>query len=212
VSFDARPVRHAYEDIADEYASKFAGEIATNEFDRSVIDDAVAKLGPAAVVIDLGCGPGQVACYLSARGWWPVGIDLTPAMLAIARERNEALPLVCGDLLGLPLRGAAADCIVAWYSLHNLPRTVLPEALSEIRRVLRPGGVLLIGTHGGRGEDVVEQAWKGQTETVVITYYEPDELADLFARYGFRVSSVRQRPPLDHEHQVTKLYVSADAN
>ncbi len=207
--FDTRPVRHAYEAIAHEYAKKFADEITTNEFDRSVIDDAVADLGPAAVVIDMGCGPGQVAAYLTTQGRWTVGLDLTPAMLAIARQRNPMLPLVYSDVLALPLRRSAVDGIVAWYSLHNLPRAVLPAALCEFRWALRPGGVLLIATHGGRGQDAVEQEWMGDTETVAITYYEPGELVSLLVGHGFRVGAVRQRAPLNHEHQVTKTYITA---
>ena len=140
VSFDARPVRHAYEAIADEYAATFADEITANEFDRAVIDDAVADLDSDAVVADIGCGPGQVAAYLNSRGRWAVGLDLTPAMLAIARQRNPTLSLVGGDVRALPLRDAAVDGAVAWYSLHNLPRASLPAALSELGRALRPGG------------------------------------------------------------------------
>ena len=110
--FDARPVRHAYEAIADEYANTFADDITANEFDRAVIDDAVADLGDDSVVADVGCGPGQVAAYLNRDGRWAVGLDLTPAMLAIARQRNRTLSLAGGDVFALPLRDSAVDGIV----------------------------------------------------------------------------------------------------
>jgi hypothetical protein len=69
--------------------------------------------------------------------------------------------------------------------------------------------VLLIGTHRGRGHDTVRQVWMGAEETVPITYYEPDELASLIARCGFRARNVRRRAPLRHEHQVEKIYITA---
>ena len=49
----------------------------------------------------------------------------------------------------------------------------------------------------------------GAEETVPITYYEPDELASLIARCGFRFRNVRRRAPLSHEHQVEKIYITA---
>lgn len=211
MTFDVTAVRHAYDAIAHDYARKFGDEITTNEFDRSVIDDAIAALGSHDVVIDIGCGPGQVAAYLAAQGRPAVGLDLTPSMLAIARQQSGALPLVCADVLAMPLRGGVVGGVVAWYSLHNLPRAVMPSALSELRKALRPGGVLVIGTHGGHGEDVVQQECKGRTETVAITYYEPGELETLLSDSGFRVYDVRQRPPLSHEHQVVKVYALAAA-
>ncbi len=209
MSFDARPVRHAYEAIADEYANTFADEITANDFDRAVIDGAVADFGDHSVVADIGCGPGQVAAYLKGRGRWAVGLDLTPAMLAIARQRNRTLSLAGGDVFALPLRDSAVDGVVAWFSLHNMPRASLPAALSELRRAVRPGGVLLLATHRGRGEDTVRQVWNGAEETVPITYYEPDELAHLIAQFGFDARSVRRRAPLSHEHQAEKLYITA---
>jgi SAM-dependent methyltransferase len=209
VRFDTGPVRRAYEVAVDQYAEQFGDDLVTNDFDRAVIDDATAGLQPGAIVIDLGCGPGQVAGYLSERGTQTVGLDLTPAMLAVARRRNPALPLVRGDLFALPVRSASVDGVVAWYSLHNVPRVVVPAALSELRRVLRPGGTLLIATHGGRGQDLIEQTWMGRPEAVVITYYEPEELEGLLVFEGFRVGTVRQRPPRRHEHQVAKIFVVA---
>ena len=211
MTFDSRSVRHAYEVKADEYEKKFADQLTTNKFDRSVIDDAFARHTSNAVVMDLGCGPGQVASYLADSGTRMVGLDLTPAMLAIARHAHPALPLVGGDVYALPLRSDVFDGIVAWYSLHNLQRTTLPLALSELRRVLHPNGTLLIATHGGIGEEVVEHLWMGCAERVVITYYQSEELSRVLAENGFYVEAIRQRAPLEYERQATKLYVFAVA-
>jgi SAM-dependent methyltransferase len=210
--YDPRAVRHAYEAILDDYSSKFVDEFTTNAFDRSVIDDAVATVPAGGCVVDLGCGPGQVSAYLAGRGLRLVGLDLSSAMLQVARNQPPGLPVLCGDCLALPLRDGAVDGIVAWYSLHNLPRSLLSTALAECRRVLRTGGTAVIGTHEGRGDETIEQDRDGSTETVVITYYEPEELADAVTRHGFGLAALRQRPPLGHEHPVTKLYITGVAN
>ena len=211
MSFDADKVRHAYEGVIDGYADAFGDGLERSAFDRSVLDDAIASLPATALLVDLGCGPGQIACYLSAHGRRAFGLDLTPAMLKIARRRHNDLPLIGADLLYLPLRAGTVDGVVAWYSLHNLPRVLLSDALTEARRVLRGGGVFLVSTHVGEGEEWVEHDWHGEAEQVVITYYEPEELVALVNDHGFAVCDIRSRLPLDHERPVTKLFVVATA-
>jgi hypothetical protein len=66
-------------------------------------------------------------------------------------------------------------------------------------------------THGGTQEEFVEHAWHGTREQVVITYYESNELRSAFGRNGLTVVDMRSRAPLDHEHAVTKLFVTARA-
>jgi SAM-dependent methyltransferase len=114
-------------------------------------------------------------------------------------------------LLHLPARPGRLDGVVAWYSLHNLPRALMPTALAELRRSLRTGGQLLIATHGGRAEDVFDLRSDGRAESVVLTYYELGELIGVVARAGFRVEAVRRRAPMDHELRAEKLFLRAEA-
>jgi hypothetical protein len=66
VSFDARPVRHAYEVIVNEYAGTFSGELATNAFDRSVIDETLSRLRAGAS----SCGVVHGArCWANGSGY-----------------------------------------------------------------------------------------------------------------------------------------------
>jgi SAM-dependent methyltransferase len=211
MSFDADAVRHAYAELADGYAGRFGDDLEHNNFDGGVLDRAVGLLERSALVVDLGCGPGQVASYLSKRGFQAVGVDLTSEMLGVARQLVPRRSLVNGDVLRLPLRDGGGDGVIAWFSLHNLPRSLLGQALDEVRRVLRRGGVFVMVTHGGTGEEFVEHVWHGTTEQVVITYYESDELRSTFTRHGLTVLDVQSRAPLDHEHQVTKLFMTARA-
>jgi ubiquinone/menaquinone biosynthesis C-methylase UbiE len=138
-------------------------------------------------------------------------MDLTPAMLDIARQRNSHLPLINGDVLRLPIREGAIDAAIAWFSLHNLPRALLVQALGEVRRVLRREGVFVIVTHAGTGEEIVEQNRHGKPEQVVITYYEVDELRSALGSRQLKSIDIRSRAPLEHEHQVTKLFITAIA-
>lgn len=210
-TFDLRAVLHAYEILADGYAARFGDDLDASAFDRAVLDGALDLLGPSARILDLGCGPGQVASYLTKRGFDPVGVDLTPAMLDVARRLSSQVPLVNGDLLQLPVRKGGVDGVIAWFSLHNLPRSLLDRAISEVSRSLRREGVFVMVTHAGTGQEVVEHDWHGTTEDVVITYYDADQLRSVLGRHHLEVVEVRSRKPLEHEHAVTKLFITAIA-
>ena len=114
----------------------------------------LAKLKAADVVVDVACGTGDLTIAfaralqkLGSAG--PVlGVDYTHAMLPIARDKAEASSLdsrvvfVQADALALPLDDSSCDVISIAFGLRNVQDA--PAALREFRRVLRPGGRLLV--------------------------------------------------------------------
>ena len=86
-----------------------------------------------------------------------VGLDLSEAMLRKLVEKTggrPAFPLLRGDATRLPFRDAVFGAAIARHALHLIPRW--PDALAELVRVVRPGGVLLlnIGTDGGPWQEL----------------------------------------------------------
>ena len=106
---------------------------------------AMSGAGPGTRVLDLACGTGDIAFALAERGARVTGLDLTLRMIELARSKSPPRPAVAfltGDMMGLPFAdGARFDVVTAGYGLRNVPR--LEPAIGEIRRVLRPGGLLL---------------------------------------------------------------------
>jgi len=102
----------------------------------------LAAIRPGARVLDLACGTGDLAYAALARGGVPVGLDLTPRMIALARARpsSHGVSWVVGDMTSLPVTSTSFDVITTGYGLRNVPD--LPRALAEMHRVLRPGGVM----------------------------------------------------------------------
>lgn len=116
---------------------------------RRAVRDALA-LRPGERVLDLGCGPGYLAAEMAAEvgpSGSVHGIDVSPSMLAIAagRARGEGrapVHLAEGDVLGVPLPDGAVDAAVCTQVYEYVAD--MPAALAEARRVLRPGGRLLV--------------------------------------------------------------------
>lgn len=108
----------------------------------------VAALPPleAPVCVDLACGTGDVSFLLAER--YPqagiIGLDLTESMLEIARRRNRfgSVRFECRDMCSTGLTGGNVDIITGSYALRNAPD--FSQALEEMHRILRPGGVLAL--------------------------------------------------------------------
>ncbi len=101
-----------------------------------------ARLSKNAVVLDLASGTGDFSLEVSAKHpeSRTVAVDLTERMLQLARVRGVK-HTVCGDAGLLPFPDACFDCVFIGYGLRNFPN--LAQALREIARVTRPGGLLL---------------------------------------------------------------------
>lgn len=107
------------------------------------------------LVVDLGCGPGR---YLDQIGAQVVGVDVCWAMLALARSRGR--PLARADLESLPFGNGVFSGAFARHSYLHVPKQGTPRAFSELKRVLRPGGFLMLSLiegdyegHNLRGDD-----------------------------------------------------------
>ena len=101
---------------------------------------ALAGLSPDDRLLDLACGTGDILFAAADRVRLAVGLDLTHRMLQLARAKRTAA-LVTGDMLALPFPAGSFTVVTVGYGLRNVPD--LRAAITEIRRVLAPGGRLL---------------------------------------------------------------------
>jgi SAM-dependent methyltransferase len=218
--FDPGVLRDAYDAVAPDYAQKFGDDLKNLPLDTELLRrlaaaaqglpvfDGARDAPESGLVLDVGCGPAQGGGYLAARGARVLGLDLSAGMLAAAVTRHGGLGLraACADMRRLPLRDRCCAGVSSFYALHHLPREDLAPVLSEFRRVLRPGGGLLLATHEGSGEYVANDdlGIRG-------TLYAAPELEQAVAGAGFADVQVRRRDPLPHERQSGRLYVTATA-
>ncbi|MGI0129737.1 MAG: class I SAM-dependent methyltransferase, partial [Thermoplasmata archaeon] len=149
-----RDVRRMFTHIAERY--EWFDHVASMGNDllwrpRALWDlDRFRPPGPVRRVLDIGCGTGELT-RLTARHFPDarvVGIDFTAAMLRVAQRRTPANGSACrvdygrGTAMRLPFADGAFDLAANAFLARNL--VDLDAALVEMRRVLRPGGVLLV--------------------------------------------------------------------
>ena len=115
------------------------------------VDWAIVQIewGGVRTAIDVGCGNGAYLRRLLGRVPRLVGVDLSRGILADAAHAwtaDTSASLAVADAQALPLRAGCADVVLAMHMLYHVPD--IPAAVRELRRVLRPGGVLLAATNG----------------------------------------------------------------
>ncbi len=145
--------------------------------------------------------------YLRERGVDVFGLDLSPAMVALAHELNPTMRFQQGDLRALSLAPDSLEGIVAFYSLIHLRRSEAEGALRELARVLISGGLLLLAFHGGRGT-VHADDWFGRGVSVDATLYQPAEMATYMEAAGVAVEAITTRPPYEFEYQTPRVYAA----
>lgn len=142
--------------------------------ERSDDDAAVAiahgPLVPPARVLDAGCGHGRLAVRLAAHGLSVVGVDRSEAFLDLAARaasaRGVAVELRRGDLRELPVEDGSVDAVACWFTTFGyFDDEGNAAVLAEFRRVLCPGGVVLIET---LHHDGVVRSFTEEPEAIVV--------------------------------------------
>jgi ubiquinone/menaquinone biosynthesis C-methylase UbiE len=148
-TFDA----HAgtYEDSVQSSIS-FAGrelEFFTARKVDALTEVIARRLGPPSEVsvLDLGCGTGVTDALLSPRVGTLFGIDPAGEAVGQAGQRGTGAHYCTGDALQLPYGSASFDVAVAICVLHHVPPEQRPAAMAELRRVVRPGGLVVVFEH-----------------------------------------------------------------
>lgn len=101
----------------------------------------------AATLVEVGAGTGKDGLFFQEHGLDVTCTDLSPAMVALCRQKG--LRAMVGDVLHLGLPPASFDAAYALNCLLHVPKRDLPSAFEEVRRLLRPRGLFYLGVYGG---------------------------------------------------------------
>lgn len=202
-------LQSTYDRVADEYVRHIFNELQHKPLDRELLDRFAESVREAGMACDMGCGPGHIARYLRERGVSVCGVDLSAKMVETARRLNPGVEFRQGDMTALDVPDSSWAGIAAFYSIiHIAPRDVRC-ALSELRRTLRPGGLLLLAFHIG-SETIHLDEWWGHKVNVDFYFLNPEEMATSLKLIGFEVEEIIEREPYPEvEHQSRRAYIFA---
>jgi ubiquinone/menaquinone biosynthesis methyltransferase len=195
-----RYVRSLFATIADRYdlitvALSYGQD---RRWKRRLVDLALPREDARA--LDLATGTGDIAFAVAARGARVVGLDITLRMIELAEAkrrraggsaaRRPTVAFLVGDMLALPFPSGSFDLVTTGYGLRNVPN--LDAAISEIRRVLAPGGQFLSLDFNRPDNPIVRAAYLAYLTAVGgalgwVLHRDPDT-------YRYIPASIRQYP------------------
>jgi SAM-dependent methyltransferase len=145
VSFE--DVQSAYSAFADRYVESLGTMDVVHPDDLTLIERYL--VGAPGPVLDLGCGPGHLTAHLHDAGCDVTGIDLVPEFIAHARQAYPGVAFEVGSLAAPGPPDASVAGVLSWYSLIHVDPADLDGVLAGLRRILVPGGALVVGFFDG---------------------------------------------------------------
>lgn len=196
-----------YDAFAEAYARANEHGLFNRWYARPAVLDLLGDVAGRRV-LDAGCGSGPLLADLTEQGARVAGFDASPAMIRLARERlGDEADLTVADLTRpLPYGDAVFDDAVAMLVLHYLEDWSRP--LAELRRVLSPGGRLVVVVNHpvippvmypeldyfATVPNVEEYDFDGVSATLTIWYRSLSAMSDSFTAAGFRISRISEPP------------------
>ncbi len=209
----ARFERESWERVAGHSEAAWRG--LTRPFIPHLLTAARVRSGIR--LLDVACGPGYVAEAALALGAEPTGVDFTPEMVRLARERNPQIDFRTGDAQALDFEDDSFDVVAMNFGVLHLPD---PEAaFAEASRVLRSGGsyafTVWARSEESPGARIVEEAIDAYADTEVdlpegpdyFGYGDPDEIRRVLGRLGFDPASLVFRTVTVEWHVPTASFV-----
>jgi SAM-dependent methyltransferase len=196
-----------YDSFAENYSTENESGLLNAYYERPAMIGLAGDVDGRRI-LDAGCGSGPLSAALRAKGAIVTGVDGSPAMLELARQRlGDDVALHVADLSRpLPFDDGAFDDVVASLVLHYLRDWEAP--LRELRRVLRPGGRLILSVNHPTVYKVLypeadyfalteyseENTFDGQSAVLTFWHRPLSAMTAAFTEAGFRVSVISEPP------------------
>lgn len=208
----AAKLRKGYASIAKNYRETLVDELRGKPLDRAFLDAFAERCGDG-LIVEVGCGPGQVARYLAERGAQIEGLDLSPEMIAEANAAHPGLSFRVGDMFALPHADASVRGIVGFYAIVHTPTAELAAAFREFTRVLAKGGLVALAFHVDdethRREVHVDELFGAKT-SLDFFFHDPDAVTRVLVDAGFTLEARLDREPYPGaEHPSKRSYLLA---
>ncbi|MFJ5778663.1 class I SAM-dependent methyltransferase [Streptomyces sp. NPDC093094] len=205
------PTSLSYDTVAERYATEIAGELDGKPLDRALLD-TLTELADGGPVLDIGCGPGHATAHLARKGARAAGLDLSPAMCAVAR-RATGLPFASADMTALPVRSGSLSALLCWYALIHLDAPQRGAAYAEFARVLRPGGHALLAFHTSDADTAPGSSrrltdWWDHPVDLTFHFLDPSAETRALTAAGLTLAARLDRTPdPDTEHPSLRTYL-----
>lgn len=206
----SRRVQDAYKQIAKSYLTK----VRSGSLDHRFIEKFLTLFEPGQKILDVGSGTGEMSAEMAGHHQLDVqAIDFSPDMVRLAKKEHPGLSFRRMDLRKLAFPAKSFDGVFAMYSLIHIPEGDVPDALTGISRVMKPGGYLYLAMQEPRHQmqkDGFYPVVYNRKINMFINLITEKEMSAYLRKAGFAVKEVDRRPPhVQTEYPFNKLFIIA---
>ncbi|MET3805978.1 SAM-dependent methyltransferase [Nakamurella sp. UYEF19] len=182
--------RESYDTVAASYTDLVRSAVADQPLVRASLAFFVGLVrGSIGPVVDMGCGPGHFTAHLQDQGLDAFGIDLSPAMITIARREHPGLRFEVGSMTDPDLPDSSVAGVLAFYSVIHVPDEAIPGVLRHFHRILRPDGVALLGFHVGDEHRIKTEGYGGHRMNLPLDLRPMDRMTGWLRDAGFGIEA-----------------------
>ena len=177
---DKEKIISTYNSIAENYDKNYSAPS-----DR--INDLLNYISKDSVILDLGCGAGNNAVYLSKLGYNVTGMDLSDSMLAIAKNKKSNAKFIKGDVCKLSFGNNSCDCIISSYIFCHLSRQDVEKCLARIHDILMQDGILFIELFTGNLGEITIPEPMNNALTMDFNIIPKNDIETLLTKNKFKI-------------------------
>jgi ubiquinone/menaquinone biosynthesis C-methylase UbiE len=192
-----------YNKIAKSYASNFKNH-------SEHIDKFLSLIDKNGKILDVGCGCGTDANYISSKGFTVVGIDLSRGMIRLAKENFPKIRFEVKDMRKLAFRPNSFEGILVAYSLIHIPKKDVLSTLKLLYSFLKKKGIIYVALLSGKSQELfISEPLKPNLETFLNVFSE-DETIRLLRKSGFSIiQKYKRKSKNKEEFDFAKSFVLA---
>ncbi len=182
-----RKIISVYDSIAADYDKMFS---APSEH----ISELLKYLGQESAILDLGCGAGNNAVYLSNLGYNVTGIDTSDNMLAIAQSKKSNAKFIQGDIHRLNFNDNSFNCVILSYILCHLTNNDIAGCLARLTHILTHNGVLFIELFTGVLGEITITEPLNNALTTDFNIIRIDDIETMLEANNFKIVKTYSKP------------------
>ncbi len=177
-------VCHTYDAIAKQFDEAYCKTI----YFQKQFDKFVAKLKPSSKIIDIGCGTGHIAKYLSDKGFQVTGIDFSKLMLEIARKRCKNCNFILADIAEFNYGAELYDAAILSFSIIHLKDEEIEKVLKKTYSALKTGSCAFIAVIEGEGEKTIPEPLNPK-HALYFHYFTKPQIKAVLENQSFKIVS-----------------------
>jgi cyclopropane fatty-acyl-phospholipid synthase-like methyltransferase len=198
-------VARGYDRVAEEYAALESQHSPWPRLER--VQAFIADLPDGSRVLDVGCGNGVPAILEMAARHSVVGVDISPAQIALARSNVPNAAFHSADAREIEFPAGSFDAIVALYLIDNVPREDYPALFRKLAGWLRPGGRILLSAEPGDDPGRIYE-WLGVP--MFINTLPAEEVAALLGQVSLRVVQMETASQFEGGREIEFVWFVAE--